>query len=153
MDKNTSLQEQGIIEIEQVKSKDGFFVTHYISDGATATNYDVFFTAIWPCEVLAVAETHRVAGTDGSDVTLNIEKLESGEALDAGDTILQTGFNLKSTANTPVIKTGKDLTFTPGARTLVQGDRLALLDTGTLTSVAGVQVTVYFKRLGKGDYR
>jgi hypothetical protein len=138
------------IKMEQIERKDGFHITHYISDAATASNYDVIFTAIYPCEVIAVAETHRVAC--GSTGTLNIEKLTAGQALDAGTTILQTAYALNSTANTPIIKKGKDLVFTAGYRQLETGDRLALKDVNTLTSTAGLHVTVYFRRSGKGDY-
>lgn len=132
--------------------KDGFHVAHYISDGSSSSNYDVFFTAIYPCEVMFVSETHRVAGTDLGVVSLNMEKLTSGQALGAGVVLLQTGFDLKGAINSPVVKSGLDLSLVSHSRQLVQGDRLALKTTGTLTGVAGVQVTVYLKRLGKGDY-
>lgn len=138
------------IKQTNIDQKDGFWLVQNIVDGATATNYDVIFTAIYPCEVLAVAESHRVACS--STGTLNIEKLTTGQALDGGVTILTTAYALNSTANTPIIKSGKDLVFT-SARQLDVGERLALKDASTLTSTAGVSVTVYLKRLGKGDYK
>ena len=143
-----------LLETVNILDKDGFWVTQYISDGATSSNYDAFFIALYPCEVVAIGETHRVAGTNGGAVTLNIEKLTSGQALDAGSVLLTTEINLKGTANTPQLFSvnDKDFVFT-NVRQLDVGDRLALKDTGTLTSVAGVQVTVYFKRLGKGHYQ
>lgn len=106
---------------------------------ATAANYGVFFIARQPCVVVDVYESHTVAGTNGSAVTLQIERLQTGEALDAGDALLATAFNLKSTANTPVRGT---ITKTGRTMSLKAGDRLALKDSGTLTDVAGVCVVV-----------
>lgn len=132
---------------EMIGRKDGFHLNHLMVDAATAGNYDVIFTAVYPCEVMAVIETHRVACS--STGTLNLEILTSGQALDAGVTVLSTAYSLDSTANTPILKQGLDLTAN---RQLKPKDRLALKDALTLTATAGLVVTVYLKRLGKGDY-
>lgn len=121
------------------------------TDAATAANYDQIFIANRPYEVVEISEVHRVAGTNGSDVTLNIERLSGTEALDSGDTLCVAGFNLKGTVYTVVTKKTTDLV--KASRTLNVGDRLALKDTGTLTSVAGLVVSILLKPLGKGDYR
>src|SRR3989304_6488220 len=113
------------------------------TEPATAGNYEVFFTADYPCEVVSVSEVHRVLGTDGSAVTLNIEKLTSGQALDAGTAILTTALSLKTTINVPQF----GILVSTGARVLARGDRLALVDAGTLTAVAGLTVTVYIKQI------
>lgn len=142
------------IRIEQIDGKDGFYITENLVSTlpATADNYGVFFTATHPCTVMMVAESHTVAGSNAGAVTLNIEKLTSSQALDTGAEILITSYDLKSTANIPIIKQGyTELNGTN--RVLKQGDRLALKDAGTLTSVAGLQITIYFKRDGKGDYK
>lgn len=145
-------QDQGLIAIDSIENKDGFYISTKVTDtmAATAANYGVFYTAFRPCEILWVAETHKTAGTDVGAVTLNLEILDSAEALDAGDTVLSTAFDLKSTADTPVMKSGTDLS---SSRQMKEGQRLALKDSGALTSVADVVVTVYFKQLGKGHYR
>jgi len=148
MNEESQMKEKKL-QWNEIDLKDGFIITHYISDSATAGNYDVIFTAPFPCEVSKVIETHRVASSSG---TLNIEKLESGEALGSGDNILATAFSTATTANTPQIKNGTDL-VTSKARQLLEGDRLGLVDAGTLTSSAGVQVTVYLFPLGRGNYR
>lgn len=137
------------IDIRRITDKDGFCVSWAIVDGATAANYDVIFTAPFPCEVSKVIETHRVASSSG---TLNIEKLTSGQALDAGTNILATAFSTATTANTPQTKKGVALVSTT-ARQLKEGDRLALVDAGTLTSSAGLQVTIFLVPLGKGNYQ
>lgn len=139
------------VAYEDVVRKGGIVVTVNLfgTDPATAANYDVFFTAPRPVEIMEVWETHRVAGTDGGAVELNLEILDSGEALGSGDEVLKTDFNLKSTINTPVSKSGFDLTST---RVLTAGQRLALKDTGTLTAVAGLSVTVYMKYANRGDF-
>jgi len=136
------------ITFQDILNKDLIPVTVNIVDGATAANYDVFFTAYRPYTIAAIVETHRVLGTDAGAVTLNVEKLTSGQALDAGTAICVTAFNLKSTINTPVTKDGvafSDVLIAPG-------DRLALKDSGTLTAVAGVSVTIYLKPFNKGHY-
>ena len=119
------------------------------TDAATATEYGKFFTALRPYEVMEISEVHAVAGSDGGAVTLDLERLQGTEALDAGDTICVTAFDLKGTANTVVTKKATELQN----RTLSVGDRLALVDTGVLSAVDDVQVTVLLKPLGKGNYR
>lgn len=106
---------------------------------ATATNYGVFLISPVACIVTALQEVHQTAGSDGSAVTLNIEKLTSGVAPDSGTTILAIAFDLKATAN--VVQTGT-LPTASTARTLAAGDRLCMKDVGTLTSVANVTVKV-----------
>ena len=99
---------------------------------------------------MKIKEVHSTAGSDVGAVTLQIEKLTGTTALDSGSTLLSTAFNLKGTANTVVSYEGTRLT---SSRQLVEGDRLALKDAGTLTDLAGVCVTIYYKYLGQGHYR
>jgi hypothetical protein len=140
------------IGIERIARKDGFYVTvNLVSTSAqTAANYGQFFTATCPCEVMIASEVHSVAGTDGGTVTLDVEKLTGITALGSGVSVLAATFNLKSTAYTPVQKSGTTLSSN---RQLATTDRLALKTSGTLTALEGVQVTLYIKPLGKGDYR
>ena len=116
---------------------------------ATAANYEVFFinTHTKALRVLAVSEVHRVAGSDAGAVTLQIERIQGTEALDAGDPLLVTGFNLKGTASTVVRKGLADLTATKTLLILSQGDRLALDDAGTVTDVAGLTITILVEEL------
>lgn len=104
---------------------------------ATAANYTVFFIAPAPCYVSSFKEVHQTAGTDAGAVTLQLEKLNSTEALDAGDNVLATALSLKSAIDTVQTAT---LTTTNANRTLATGDRLAMKDAGTLTAVANVTV-------------
>lgn len=136
--------------IRDLTEKDGFYITVNIpgTQAATATNYSVFFVASKPVEVISVSEAHTTAGSDAGAVELNIERLSSTEALGSGDEILVTDFDLKGTADTVVKKQGITLQNTQ----LRTGDRLALKDTGALTNVAGVCVTLYLIPSGKGNY-
>lgn len=136
---------------ENIENKDMQFVTVNVSgtNAATATNYGKFFTALRPYEVMEVSEVHGTAGTDAGSVTLGIERLQDTEALGSGDDVLVSDFNLKDTINTVVTKKTVELQN----RKLNIGDRLALKDTGTLTAVADVQVTILLKPRNKGDYR
>ena len=168
---NTNEQEKQIKELEErannyalLDAKDGFFITasypgqivsDYVVAGGVTTKTLLasdlpFFIARQPCEVLWVAESHIVAGTDAGSVTMDIVKLTSGQAVASGVSILTAEFDMKSTANTPVQKQGKDLANT---RQLKNGERLALDFTGKLTALEGVQVTLYLKNLARGHYK
>lgn len=140
-----------MIRIEQVVRKDGFYVNRDFpsTTSQTATNYGQIFTATSPCEVLIISEVHSVAGTAAGTVTLDVTKCTGTTAIASGTTLLSTKFNLKSTAYTPVQYSGTGLT---SARQLATGDRLVLQTSGTLTTLEGVQVTIYIKPLGKGSY-
>lgn len=130
-----------------------FIYIHWTLPGITAatnTNYGVFWTAPFSCAVVAMTEVHQTAGTNGGAVTLQLEKLTRGQALDGGVVLLTTALSLKTTADTPqsgaltMVSTENPPDSTTGIRytTLLAGDRLALKDTGTLTSVAGVTVMI-----------
>lgn len=118
-----------------------FWVTHTIvgTDAATATNYGVFFISPFKCYINQIKEVHMTAGDDVGAVTLTIEKLTGTQALDAGVSTLNSTINLKGTANTVVTPT---LTQTTANRNLDVGNRLAMDDAGTLTTVANVTIMV-----------
>src|SRR3990167_1094918 len=108
----------------------------------TAANYGVFFTAHRPCELIRITEVHQVIGSDGGAVTCDMFKLTGTQDPDTGGvTMLGATFNLKSTANTVVTGT---LTATRRDRILDRGDRVTLRDSGTLTSVGGLQIVCEF---------
>ena len=128
------------IRFENLKDR-SVFVSHTIigADSATASNYGVFFIAPERCYVKSVMEVHQVAGTDGGSVGLNIEKLTDGVALGSGVEVLESDMSLKETANTT--QSGI-INFIRGNSSLQAGNRLAMKDTGTLTSVSNVTVLV-----------
>ena len=102
---------------------------------ATAANYAVFWIAPFRCTITGFWEVHQTLGTDAGAVTLQLEKLASGQALDAGVEVLSTALSLKATIDT--VQTG-GITNTIANRNLTKGDRLALKDAGVLTAVANV---------------
>lgn len=110
--------------------------TIYGTDAATAANYSAFFITPLACVVNDFREVHTTAGTDGGAVTLQLEKLTGTTAPGGGLAILATALNLKGTANT--IQTASIIST--ANRSLAKNDRLALLKSGTLTSVANVTV-------------
>jgi len=139
-----------IVKFENVINKSLFFTSVSLAgtNAATSGNYSIFFTALRPLEVVEISEVHGTAGTNGSPVTLQIERLQGTEAKGSGDDILNTAFDMKSTANTVVIKKFGEISNT----ILSIGDRLALEISGTLTSLADVSVTVLLKPLGRGHF-
>lgn len=137
-----------IVDYDQVNRKGGVYITINLvgSEPQTAVNYDVFFTAARPMEILEIWETHSVASTSG---TLNLEILGSGVALDSGNEVIKSDLSTATTANTPQFVRGFQLNST---RILSTGDRLALKDGGTLGSVQNLSVTIYMKYANRGDF-
>lgn len=118
------------------------FVT-YVLPGTLATvagNFGIFFVAPYPCFILGIAEVHVTA--NGGAATLQVEKLTGTQAPGAGTTLLNTSFNLNATANTPQyagVKGGGTLVANVG---LLQGERLALKESGALVSLGTVCITL-----------
>lgn len=102
------------------------------------------FVATGPVEVVGVSEVHTVAGNDAGAVTLDVTKCDGTEAPASGVSVLNATFDLKGTANTVVDAT---LTATKANLKLVDGERLGINVTGTLTTLAGGVVTIRLKRL------
>lgn len=105
-------------------------------------------------ELLSVAEVHEVLGTDGSAVTLDVKKCTGVQAAASGTSMLLTTFNLKATVQTIVTKNvaNAGLAVLQSSRRVVAGERIALDFGGTMTAVAGVNVTVTLKRLRRPSY-
>lgn len=135
--------------------KPTFVINHSLfgTAAATAANYGVFWNVDKQCELLEIRYSHQTAGTDGSGVTVDIEKLTGTQALDAGVVMGLITHNLKSTINT-VVEVSPTTTYVN--KVLDIGDRIALKDAGTLTNVAGLCITLVFKQLfrigKKGTY-
>ncbi len=111
---------------------------------ATATNYGAVFIADRKYRVVSAKEVHRTLGTDASAVTLEIGKATGTTADGSASVISLTPFNLKA-ANATVQSTLMDTGA--GANLLAPGDRLCLVDNGTLTAVADVCVTIILEPL------
>ncbi len=106
---------------------------------------EAFFIADRAYQVMAIREVHATAGNDAGAVAAQITKDTGTNAPGAGtDLLTSTGFNMKAAANT--VQTGT-LVGTAATLLLAAGDRLAIDFNGTLTSLAGVVVTVVLKRL------
>lgn len=112
------------------------------ANAATAANYGCFFVADKAYEVVSISEAHHVAGTDAGGVTLSVEKCVSGVAPDSGVDLLASAFSLKAIVDTPQFG---NLTLTKPNLLLKKGDRLVLKDTGVLTAVSDVAVTVIIR--------
>jgi hypothetical protein len=107
-----------------------------------------FFVSDRAYQVVAITEVHSVAGNDAGAVNVQVTKDTGTQAPGAGADLLtnntNAGFNLKGTANTP--QTG-GLTATVANLKLAAGDRLSVDFAGTLTTLAGVVITVLLKRI------
>lgn len=114
------------------------------------------WAATRPCRIIGITEIHKTAGSDGSAVTGYVEKLTGTTAVGSGISMMTGTFNLKGTANTlqTATLTTSNLRNDKFSATLVlaAGDRVGWVATGTKTSLAGVQVTLWVIPGGKGHH-
>lgn len=137
-------------DYKNLVNKDPFILTHSL-DGtqpATAANYGVFFIAPFKCVVMFVAVVWQTKCT--VDGKLQLERLQGQEALDSGDELFVTDVDLTATINTVVYPV---LTLTKTNLVLDRGDRLAFKDKNTLTTTAGLTMTLVLYPIGQGAYR
>jgi len=130
-----------------IDNKDLIVVNHSLVGvlPATSLNYGVFFIAKKAVSIVYASACWTTASTSG---TLNLERLSGTEALGAGDNIFINAMSTAGTANTVNTKNTSDLQNI----TLKIGDRLALKNSGTLTNLTDLCVTVYLKSITKGNY-
>lgn len=97
------------------------------------------FVANRKYKVIGISEVHTTAGSDGSAVTLSVNKCTGTQTPAQGTTLMSGTFDMKGTAQTV-----QNATLVALQSTLIlnAGDRLALDFAGTITALAGVQVTV-----------
>ncbi len=103
-----------------------------------------FFIANQTYTVKKIVEIHATAGTVAG-VTCVVKKVASGQTVANGTALQSTTFALDGTANT--LQTATVVT-NPATITLAVGDRLAVDFTGTLTTLAGVCITVFMAPTG-----
>jgi len=108
---------------------------------AAAANYGKFFVATKKCVVKGIMVVWTTASTGG---TLQIQRLQGTETSGNGDDLLSSTIDLSGTAET--VNTGT-LTSTVEYLILEAGDRLMLEDASTLTSQAGLCVTVELEQM------
>jgi len=137
-----SVNPAGDVELGTSQFLKNSVFTVTIPEVAAADIAKTFFVAPAACETIAASERHvTVAGQAG---TLQIEKLNTGEAPGAGDVILAAAFDLTSVANTTVTK----VAVADGKEQLVAGDALCLkLASGNAASYALGTITVTMKWL------
>jgi len=137
------------IKYEDIENKYGDVLAFSLPGVSAAVigNYSTYTNIMRPMEIMLVSVSFSTASISG---TLQLEKLTGTTAPGAGSNILTTAFSLSSTANTVTTKITRDMT---ASRVFKQGDRLALKGAGTLTNALNLAVTIYYKPLGRGDFR
>ena len=138
------------IEFQNIYNKDPFCVSTSLNGTAAAEvgNFGIFFTALRACEVSNAAVVYQTASGTANSL-LNLEKLTGVQGLDGGVTVFSSTVNLNSSANTVIYPS---LTLTTANKRLERGDRLALSDSGNMNNLAGLNVVVQLKPIGKGHY-
>jgi hypothetical protein len=116
-----------------------FTVTHTLpyTDPASANYYTAtFWTAPAKCVVDSVVVRYNTASSSG---TVTVHKVPSGTAPDSGTALLSSTISTSATADTNYSGT---LSTTKSTLELAAGDSLQLVDSGTLTSLVDLSVTV-----------
>ena len=107
------------------------------TDAASANFYTgTFWTAPAKCVVDSVVARWD---TNSSSGTVTVHKVPSGTAIDSGTALLSSTISTASGAATNATGT---LSSTASTLELAAGDSLQLVDSGTLTSLANLQVSV-----------
>lgn len=118
--------------------KESFTVNAHLAGTApaTAANYGRFWTAPAKCVVDSV---EAVWSANSSSGTVTVHKVPSGTAQDSGTALLSSTISTASGANT---RSQGTLSTTAATIELAAGDSLQLVDSGTLTSLTDLAVTV-----------
>ena len=104
---------------------------------ASANYYnDIFWIAPAKCVIDSVEARWGTASSSG---TVTVHKVPSGTAKDSGTALLSSTI---STAGAAATKTVGTLSSTASTLELAAGDGLQLVDSGTLTSLVDLNVTV-----------
>lgn len=101
-----------------------------------------FFIADRAYKVVSVKEVHGTAG--GAGATVAVKKCTGTQAAASGTAIATAVFDLTATANTVVTGT---LSATAADYTLAAGDRLAGDFSGTISPLAGLNITVVLRAI------
>ena len=111
----------------------------------TAANYGIVF--ICPAAnryiFVGLSEVHTTPA--GAACTLTIEKLTGNQAPGAGVALLAATLDMESAAETP--QNGDITGVTVVNRTLGNGDRLCLVDTGNPAALRNVEITIELEEL------
>jgi len=116
-----------------------FTVTQAIphTDAASANFYtSVYWIAPAKCVVDSVVARWNTASTSG---TVTVHKVPSGTAPDSGTALLSSTISTAGTADTNAAGT---ISTTAATLELADGDGLQLVDSGTLTNLVDLTVTV-----------
>ena len=116
-----------------------FTVTHSLpyTQPASANYYtNVYWIAPAKCVVDSVDARWNTASSSG---TVTVHKVPSGTAPDSGTALLSSTISTAGTADTTTVGT---LSSTAATLELADGDGLQLVDSGTLTSLVDLVVTV-----------
>lgn len=122
-------------------------VVSYANGAAAGAQIDGYmFVSDGYYEVLEVRCNHQANGGSGAEVDVNI--VPSGTAIGSGTSCLDAAFDLSTGAATQQVKSISRGTLAARAsRLLDPGEALAADFGGTLTSLAGVAITVVLKRI------
>lgn len=114
-------------------------VTFYINANAALADQAFFIVPEGGMRIKGIQEIHGTAGNDSGAVTLTITRERGAQAPGTGVDILSASFNVKATAATVQEAT---LTDNDSYLELQENDVLSVNFTGTLTTLAGVVVTL-----------
>jgi hypothetical protein len=111
----------------------------------TAANYGIIFISPAAGRYAFVGAEVVYTTKAGAACTLTVEKLTGAQAPGAGVALLAAAFDM--TGDAEVVQYGSITGITLVNRTLGNGDRLCLLDTGNPAALRNVQVTIELEEL------
>jgi hypothetical protein len=134
-----------------IQYKDGFWVTYRIPSSALAQasgTYGVIFETPFACEIIWVGYNWETVASGGGN-TMQLEVLTTNQSPGSGVEVFKTAIDIETTANFMITRQGYEL---KNQQVPVNG-KIAMKSSGSLLNFGASCMTVYLKRLGKGDYR
>lgn len=130
---------------DTLKLRTLFPITEHLQGAVpvTAANYGTIFINKSDKEYV-VREIQVVWSTASTSGTLQVERLQGTEAKGAGDDLLSSAVVMSGTADTVNIGS---LVTDRSLLTLAKGDRLGIVNAGTLTSQADLNITIYLEEI------
>ena len=117
---------------------------HGVPAGTLST--PIFFVAQRPYKIMEIRERHSAANVGA--LSVQIKKVPSGTSVANGTSVLVTGFNLTSTANTNKLGVvNRNKAQGNNYDTLLENDCLALVYTGTPLAVRDMHVSVLLRSI------
>lgn len=141
-----ALDSDSVLTLDHGRSKGARGVAQFTMNANSGLATQTFFVADRAMIITGIEYVHGTAGTDAGAVTAYVSHETGTQAPGTGLSVMSNTFNCKGTINVVQNATINAVDGNGNQPTSVQlaaGDRLSMVFTGTLTTLAGVSVSVY----------